>query len=74
MQGKAPDHSYFGEFQERLGTERLMDIFLQAQNNLRGMELIREYLLFVDASQLINITTWDRPGSRGQTGIGIRKI
>ena len=26
---KAPDHSYFGDFRERLGTERLMDIFSQ---------------------------------------------
>jgi IS5 family transposase len=57
---KAPDHSYFGDFRERLGTERLMDIFSQIRKSLREMGLIREIFTFVDASQLISkLTTWD---------------
>jgi len=57
---KAPDHSYLGGFRERLGTERLMDIFTQVRNSLQGMGLIREVFTFVDASQLISkLTTWD---------------
>ncbi len=50
---KAPDHSYFGDFRKRLGTGRLMDIFSQVRNSLRGMGLIREIFTFVDASQSI---------------------
>lgn len=57
---KAPDHSYFGDFRKRLGTERLMDIFSQVRNSLRGMGLMLEIFTFVDASQLISkLTTWD---------------
>jgi IS5 family transposase len=57
---EAPDHSYFGDFRKRLGTERLMDIFSQVRNGLQGMGLIREIFTFVDASQLISkLTTWD---------------
>ena len=57
---EAPDHSYFGDFRKRLGTERLMDIFSQVRNSLQGMGLIREIFTFVDASQLISkLTTWD---------------
>lgn len=57
---EAPDHSYFGDFRKRLGTERLMGIFSQVRNSLQGMGLIREIFTFVDASQLISkLTTWD---------------
>ena len=57
---KAPDHSYFGDFRKRLGTEKLMDIFSQVRNSLREMGLIREIFTFVDASQLISkLTSWD---------------
>ncbi len=57
---KAPDHSYFGEFRRRLGTKRLMGIFNQVRDSLKGMGLIREVFTFVDASQLVSkLTTWD---------------
>ena len=66
---KAPDHSYFGDFRERVGTGRLMAIFSQVRNSLRGMGLMREILTFVDASRLISkLTTWDdrdRPIKQG---------
>lgn len=55
-----PDHSYFGDFRSRIGTEGLMDIFSQVRESLRSMGLIREVFTFVDASQLISkLTTWD---------------
>jgi IS5 family transposase len=60
LRERAPDHSYFGDFRAGLGTRRLMDIFSQVQNSLRGIGLIREIFTFVDASQLISkLTTWD---------------
>lgn len=57
---KTPDHSYFGGFRNRLGTERLMTIFSQVRVSLKNMGLIREVFTFVDASQLVSkLTTWD---------------
>lgn len=56
---KSPDHSYFGDFRKRLGTERLMNIFSHVRGSLRGMGLIKEIFTFVDASQLVSkLTTW----------------
>ena len=57
---KSPDHSYFGGFRKRLGTENLMRLFSLVRDSLKGMGLIREVFTFVDASQLISkLTTWD---------------
>jgi len=57
---KAVDHSYFGDFRQRLGTENLMTIFNQVRDCLKHMGLIREVFTFVDASHLISkLTTWD---------------
>lgn len=57
---KSPDHSYFGDFRKRLGTERLMNIFSHVRGSLREMGLIKEIFTFVDASQLVSkLTTWD---------------
>lgn len=54
------DHSYFGDFRRRLGTENLMTIFNRVRNSLKGMGLIREVFTFVDASQLVSkLTTWN---------------
>jgi len=57
---KSPDHSYFGDFRKRLGTERLMEVFSRVRDGLKAMGLIREVFTFVDASQLVSkLTTWD---------------
>jgi len=57
---KSVDHSYFGDFRQRLGTENLMTIFDQVRDSLKQMGLIREVFTFVDASHLISkLTTWD---------------
>jgi len=60
LEAKGPDHSYFGEFRKRLGTERLMELFSQVRDGLREMGLIKEVFTFVDASQLVSkLTTWE---------------
>ncbi len=41
---QSPDHSYFGDFRKRLGTESLMAIFNR----------VREVFTFVDASHLVS--------------------
>ncbi|ODS22656.1 hypothetical protein AB835_13035 [Candidatus Endobugula sertula] len=57
---KTPDHSYFGDFRDRLGTKRLMALFSQVRDSVKGMGLIREVSTFVDASQWVSkLTTWD---------------
>ena len=56
---KTPDHSFFGDFRKRLGTERLMDIFSLVREGLKHAGLVREVFTFVDASHLISkLTTW----------------
>lgn len=57
---KTPDHSFFGGFRKRLGTQRLMDIFNRLRASLKAAGLIREVFTFVDASQLVSkLSTWD---------------
>ena len=47
-----PDHSYFGAFRKRLGTEGLMNIFDVLRTAMKEAGLIREIFTFVDASKL----------------------
>lgn len=57
---KAPDHSYFGQFRQRLSTKNLMKIFSQVRDSLKAMGLIKEIFTFVDASHLVSkLSTWD---------------
>jgi len=51
---KTADYSYFGNCRNRLGTERLMDLFSLVGGSLKGMALIREVFTLVDASQLLS--------------------
>ena len=56
---KTPDHSTFGTFRKRLGTQGLMDIFGRVREALKQQGLIREVFTFVDASQLVSkLSTW----------------
>jgi transposase len=60
LHDRTPDHSFFGAFRKRLGTERLMDIFNRLRDGLKASGLIREVFTFVDASQLVSkLSTWD---------------
>ncbi len=57
---KTPDHSFFGGFRKRLGTQRLMTLFARLRASLKAAGLIREVFSFVDASHLVSkLTTWD---------------
>lgn len=67
---KSPDHSYFGDFRKRLGTQRLMELFRQVRDALKDMGLIREVFTFVDASQLVSkLSTWDDRDKAIQAGL-----
>ncbi len=39
---RTPDHSFFGDFRQRPGTKRLMDLFSRLRDGLKESGLIRE--------------------------------
>lgn len=54
-----PDHSYFGYFRERIGLERLKELFNKFRSDLKSKGVIQEIFTFVDASQLKSkLSTW----------------
>jgi IS5 family transposase len=54
-----PDHSYFGRLRERIGIERLAELFNRFQASMKQAGLISEVFTFVDASRLYAmIDTW----------------
>ena len=56
---KTPDHSYFGSFRQKLGTERLMKIFSNIRQLFKDHGYLREVFTFVDASSLVSkLSTW----------------
>jgi len=68
---KSPDHSYFGAFRKRLGTENLLKIFNHIRRSLKAMGLLREVFTFVDASQLVSkLSTWDDRDKAIKKGLG----
>lgn len=55
-----PDHSFFGIFRKRLGTQNLKNIFDQVNDKLRQNGLIGDAFSFVDATGIITKTAlWD---------------
>jgi IS5 family transposase len=55
-----PDHSFFGIFRKRLGTQNLKDIFDEVNDELRQKGLIGDAFSFVDATGIITKTAlWD---------------
>lgn len=53
---QTPDHSFFGQFRERLGTANLAKIFKQINQILRDQGLIGDTFSFVDATAIITKT------------------
>lgn len=52
-----PDHSFFGQFRDRLGTTNLAKIFKQINQILRDQGLIGDTFSFIDASAIVTKTT-----------------
>ena len=50
---KTPDHSYFGKFRKRIGTQHLADIFNATNEKLRKEGLFGNIFFFIDASTII---------------------
>ncbi len=51
---RPPDHSFFGDFRQRPGTKRLMDLFNRLRDGLKEAGLIREVFTFVDAGKSVS--------------------
>lgn len=59
LEDDTPDHSYFGYLRDRIGLERIKDLFNQFRADLKKQGIIREVFTFVDASQLKSkLTIW----------------
>src|SRR3989338_8243471 len=53
---KTPDHSYFGKFRKRIGTQHFADIFNEINEQLRREGLFGNIFYFIDASAIITKT------------------
>jgi IS5 family transposase len=57
---KTPDHSYFGKFRRRIGTQHFADIFNSINEQLRKEGLFGNIFYFIDASAIIAKTAlWE---------------
>jgi len=50
---KTPDHSYFGKFRRRIGTQHIADIFNSINERLKKEGLFGNIFYFIDASTII---------------------
>lgn len=56
---QTPDHSYFGRFRERVGTQRMGKLFKAIVKKAKEKHLIRGVFHFVDATSIVTKnTTW----------------
>lgn len=53
---RTPDHSYFGKFRKRIGTQYLADMFNSVNERLQKEELFGNIFYFIDASTIITKT------------------
>ena len=59
---KTPDHTYFCQFGERIGTYQLSQIFKRIVEACRRAGIVREVYTFVDSSKIVAcVDTWRGP-------------
>ena len=55
-----PDHRYFGRLRDRIGTQRLYDLFKQVNQALEESGLIGGYFTFVDSTGIVSkLALWE---------------
>lgn len=60
LKEETPDHSYFGRFRQRIGTELIAWIFNEITNQLRSKGLYGDAFTFMDASKVITkVSLWE---------------
>ena len=56
---RIPDHTYFCQFRERIGTYQLSEIFKRIVEGCRKAGIVREVYTFVDSSKIgACVDTW----------------
>jgi len=70
LKDQTPDHTYFVELRQRIGTQPLADLFNKVREALKCQGLIREVFTFVDATKLISkMSTWDERDKAIKAGL-----
>ena len=60
LKDQTPEHTYFVDLRQRIGTKRLAELFNRVREALIRNGMIREVFTFVDATKLISkMSTWD---------------
>ncbi|MBI5300406.1 MAG: transposase [Deltaproteobacteria bacterium] len=60
LREQTPEHTYFVDLRQRIGTKRLAELFNRVREALIRNGMIREVFTFVDATKLISkMSTWD---------------
>lgn len=60
LKDPTPNHTYFVDLRQRIGTEALADLFNKVREALKAQGIIREIFTFVDATQLASkLSTWE---------------
>ena len=60
LKDQTPEHTYFVDLRQRIGTKRLAELFNVVREALIREGMIREVFTFVDATKLISkMTTWE---------------
>jgi len=60
LKDSTPNHTYFVDLRQRIGTRRLADLFNKVREALKEQGIIREVFTFVDATQLASkMSTWE---------------
>jgi IS5 family transposase len=67
---KTPDHSWFGKFRQRIGAEKLAEMFNYVNRKLRKEGLISDVFTFVDSSTVIaKVSLWEERDKAKKDGI-----
>ena len=78
LKESTPDHSYFGKFRKRLGTESVAELFNYVVEQLKSRGLVGQVFTFIDSTALITKTAlWeerDRAIAQGEEGLNNKTV
>ncbi|MEW5822253.1 MAG: transposase, partial [Cyanobacteriota bacterium] len=67
---KTPDHSYFGDLRNRIGVEKLTELFNNVTNQLRQQNIVSDTFTFVDTSAVVSkVKLWKERDKAIKEGI-----
>ena len=70
IRDQTPNHTYFVDLRQRIGTRRLADLFNKVREALIKQGLIKEIFTFVDATKLASkLSTWEERDKAIKAGL-----